>query len=281
MNKVSAVIITLNEELNLPLSLPRLSWCDEIIVVDSGSTDDTLDICQSYNCKIYHKEFKGYGEQKQYAVSLAKNKWVVCLDADEVLSERLVNELKIEMQDPTADGYYMPMIFVFMGKEFRYGKEDRRYFLRLYNKEKGGFNNHTVHEKIELAGRSKKLLHPIYHYSYRNFSQCFDKTNRYSSYGAEIAYKKGQKKSLLSIVLAVPINFLKYYLIERNFLNGLNGFYWSVINAFYHFSKYIKLRELYQVNPVSQIRSGEMQDNIITTKILSENLPARAPLEEA
>jgi hypothetical protein len=94
-----------------------------------------------------------------------------------------------------------------------------------------------------------------------------------------MAYKKGKKKSVAAIVLAVPVNFLKYYLIERNFLNGLNGFYWSVFNSFYHFAKYIKLRELRQRNPVSQVHSGEMPANKITTKIILESLPNIAPTE--
>lgn len=251
MQPVSAVIITLNEEHNLLKSLPQLSWCDEIIIVDSGSTDKTLQICKDYGCKIFYKKFDGYGAQKQFAVAKAKNDWVLCLDADEVMSDALVEEMKEEMKDPKAEGYFIPMTFVFLGKKFRYGKEGWRYFMRLFNKKSGNFNNYKVHEKIELKGNAKKFSNNIYHYSYRNLFQYFEKFNKYSSYGAMMAYQRGKKKSVFAVVFAVPLNFFKYYFIELNFMNGLSGFYWSVLNAFYHFAKYIKLRELYQNKTVS------------------------------
>lgn len=243
MQSLSTVIITCNEENNLQRSLPKLTWCDEIIIVDSGSTDNTLEVCKKYGCKIYHRQFDGYGAQKQFAVSLASNNWVLCLDADEVLSDGLVDEIKEEMKNPSAAGYLIPMTFVFMGKEFRYGKEAWRYFLRLFNKEAGTFNDRKVHEKIVLNGQQKKLKNNILHYSYRNITQYFNKFNKYSSYGAEMAYQQGKTRSLLMIVLAIPLNFLKYYFVELNILNGICGFYWSVFNAFYHFVKYIKIRE--------------------------------------
>lgn len=243
MQLLSTVIITCNEEHNLGRSLPKLTWCDEIIVVDSGSTDNTISICEKFGCKIYHRKFDGYGKQKQYAVSLAKNKWILCLDADEVLSDALVTEIQEEMKNPSAIGYLIPMTFVFMGKEFRYGKEAWRYFLRLFNKEAGSFDDRKVHEKIILNGKQEKLKNNILHYSYKNISQYFNKFNKYSSYGAEIAFRQGKNRSVLMIILAIPLNFLKYYFLELNILNGLSGFYWSAFNSFYHFVKYIKIRE--------------------------------------
>ncbi len=246
MQALSAVIITYNEEHNLSRSLAKLTWCDEIVVVDSGSTDRTLEICESYGCKVYYRSFDGYGMQKQYAVSLAKNKWILCLDADEVLSDGLVIELQQVMENPTVDGYLVPLTFVFMGKEFRHGKEAWRYFLRLFNKEVGNFDDRKVHEKIVLGGEKKKLQNNILHYSYRNISQYFDKFNKYSSYGAEISYHQGKHRSLFMIITAVPLNFLKYYFLELNFMNGISGFYWSTFNAFYHFVKYIKLKEIHE-----------------------------------
>jgi len=251
--KVSAVLITYNEECNLALSLPKLHWCDEIIVVDSGSDDATLNICKFYGCKIYHREFDGYGNQKRYAVQLATNDWILCLDADEVLSDKLVRELQTEMLNPAVDAYYIPMFLVFMNKRFRYGKESGRHFLRLFNKNKGGFNTNKVHEKIVMNGTCKKLLNCIDHYSYRSFSQYFNKFNRYTTYGAEMAFGYGKQKSVVAVVIALPLNFLKYYFVEKNFLNGLNGFYWSVLNSFYHFAKYIKIRELYKNEPADKM----------------------------
>jgi glycosyltransferase involved in cell wall biosynthesis len=245
MFKVSAVIITCNEEHNLCQLLPQLVWCDEIIIVDSGSTDKTLDVCRYYNCKIYYREFEGYGPQKRYALSLAENDWILSLDADEILSDELIAEIRNEMNSPSADGYYIPMVFVFMGKEFRYGKENWKYFLRLFNRKRGDFSADRVHEQILVDGCCKKLSGNIYHYSYRTFAQYFEKFNRYSTLAAEAAYARGKKRSLLAVLFALPLSFLKYYLLEGNFMNGLNGFYWSVLSSFYQFIKYIKLREMY------------------------------------
>jgi glycosyltransferase involved in cell wall biosynthesis len=245
MQRVSAVIITHNEAINIRRTLGQLWWCDEIIVVDSFSTDNTIEVCRQYGCAVYQRAFDGYGAQKQYAVSLEKNDWVLCIDADEVLTNELVDEIQQEMMSPAAQGYLVPMRFVFMGKQFKFGKESWRYFLRLFNKQSGTFNHLKVHEKIELAGSTKKLKYNILHYSYRDVSQYFEKFNKYSSYGAEMSHGQGKKRSLALIVCAIPLNFFKYYFIERNFLNGLSGFYWSVFNAFYHFVKYIKIREIY------------------------------------
>ena len=245
MVKVSAVIITYNEEHNLRQLLPLLFWCDEIIIVDSGSTDKTLDICRFYDCKVYYREFEGYGLQKKYALSLSKNDWVLSLDADEMLSHELIAEIRKEMSNPSADGYYIPMVFVFMGKEFRYGKENSKYFLRLFNRTRGDFSADKVHEQIRVDGCCKKFSGNIYHYSYRDFTQYFDKFNRYSTLAAEAAYMRGKKRSLLAILFALPFNFFKHYFLEGNFMNGAGGFYWSVLSSFYHFTKYIKLREIY------------------------------------
>jgi len=245
MVKVSAVIITYNEEHNLRQLLPSLFWCDEIIIVDSGSTDGTLGICRSYHCKVFHRDFDGYGQQKRYALSLAKNEWILSLDADELLSAALIAEIQTEMESPSADGYYIPMVFVFMGKEFKYGKENSKYFLRLFNQKLGYFTADKVHEQVRLDGRCARLSGNIYHYSYRSFAQYFEKFNRYSTLAAEIAYEKGKKRSLLAVLFALPLNFFKYYFLEGNFMNGWGGFYWAVLCSFYHFTKYLKLREIY------------------------------------
>jgi glycosyltransferase involved in cell wall biosynthesis len=267
MQKVSAVLITFNEENNLRQCLPKLAWCNEIIIVDSGSTDATVKLCRAFGCKVYHKVFNGYGAQKRYAVAQATNDWVLCLDADEILSDELISEIQTEMQAPSADGYHMPMSLVFMNREFKHGKESWRYFMRLFNKTKGGFNDSKVHEKIELQGSTKKLKYLIHHYSYRSFSQYFDKFNRYSCYGAEMAYTKGKKRSVTAIVLAIPLNFIKYYFLQRNFLNGLHGFYWAVLNSFYHFVKYIKLKEHYNNKQIMQV--NEFPEHTFSIESLS------------
>ncbi|RTL60838.1 MAG: glycosyltransferase family 2 protein [Sphingobacteriales bacterium] len=247
MGTVSAVIITFNEEDNLDNCLSRLTWCDEIVVVDCGSTDNTLAICRNYNCTVHYRKFDGYGPQKQFAVNCARNEWVLCLDADEVLTHSAIKEIQQVLRNPDPDvtGYLLPISLVFMGQQFRYGKECKRYFLRLFNKKAGNFNDRSVHEGVKLQGKTVKLKHKVLHYSYRCIHHYMEKLNKYSTYGSELYYKSTRKKSVFSVIMAVPLNFLKYFFVEGNFLNGEKGFYWSVLNSVYHFVKYIKLRELY------------------------------------
>ena len=243
--KVSAVIITFNEERNIGETLSKLYWCNEIVIVDSYSTDNTVDICRQYGCKIFPRHFDGYGSQKQFAVSKAVNDWVLCIDADEVLSDELVEEInQLTENDAAYAGFSIPMNLVFLNKEFKYGNESGRYFLRMFNRQKGGFTSDKVHEGIRVDGRVKKMSHIIRHYSYYSIEQYLEKMNRYTSYSAAMAYKKGNNKSIEAVLLSIPFNFAKYYLLERNFLNGAKGFYWSMLSAFYHFIKYIKIKEL-------------------------------------
>lgn len=243
--KISAVIITYNESRNIRRTLSRLYWCDEIVILDSHSTDDTVAICQEFGCKVFYRKFDGYGSQKRYAVALAENDWVLCLDADEVLSEALIAEIRSKFrQEPACVGYEMPMNLVFLGKEFRYGKESQRHFLRLFHRGRGGFTDARVHEKIELNGKIGKMSNALLHFSYNSLNQWNEKMERYTTLGAEEAVRKGKNKSSLALLIALPYYFIRYYLIERNFMNGLEGFYWSVLSSYYHFTKYAKIREL-------------------------------------
>ncbi|MFT3825116.1 MAG: glycosyltransferase family 2 protein [Chitinophagaceae bacterium] len=247
--RVSAVIITYNEEKVLRRTLSRLYWCDEIIIVDSNSTDNTVGIAREFGCKVFSRAFDGYGSQKKFAVAQASNDWILCVDADEVLSAELVQEIRDTLTEDTPyAGFSMPMNMVFLNKEFVYGKESGRYFLRLFNKRKGSFNDAKVHEGLHLEGPTKKLQHYIKHYSYTSLHQYLEKCNRYSSYSADMAFSKGKNKSLFLILMALPFNFFKYYMLERNFMNGTKGFYWSVLSAYYHFLKYLKVKELQQTS---------------------------------
>jgi len=243
--KVSAVIITHNESKNLRRTLTQLHWCDEIIIVDSYSTDDTVAIAEEFGCRVFFKVFEGYGAQKRYAVALANNDWVLNIDADEVLSDDLVREIMQEFRKgPSCSGYRLPMNLVFLGREFRYGKESQRYFLRLFNKTAGNWNDSVVHEKIELQGTIGRMEGKMLHYSYHNLQQWYDKFGRYTTMSAEGAVRKGKKKSIAAVLFALPWYFFRYYFIERNILNGTEGFYWSVLSSLSHFTKYIKIREL-------------------------------------
>jgi glycosyltransferase involved in cell wall biosynthesis len=242
--KISCVIIALNEEGNIRRSLNAVKWCDEIIVVDSGSDDKTIDICNEFGCKVYHKDFDGYGEQKRYAVSLANNDWVMNIDADEVVSDKLKNEIEniFSSEEIKYNGFALPRSLIFLGKKFKYGKESREFYVRLFNKKFGDFSLDKVHEKVELNGEVKKLKGEFLHYSYLNIEQYFKKFNSYTTKAAAVLYDKGKKgRTPLAIVFGFPIYFFKIYFVNRNFLNGIPGFLWALFSSLYPVIKYFKL----------------------------------------
>jgi glycosyltransferase involved in cell wall biosynthesis len=244
--KVSAVIITYNEEGIIRKTLSKLGWCDEIVIVDSGSTDKTIELCQQFDCRIYTHSFEGYGEQKKYGVSKAKNDWILCIDADEVLSEPLVEEINKELSKSEIifSGFAIPRTLIYMNKPFRYGKEANAPIVRLFDRRKGGWDGALVHEKVILNGKLGKLSHVIWHYSYFSYEQHLNKINQYSSLGAIKLLQKNKIKNKYILALSIPFNFIKYYVWDRNFLNGFHGFTWSLVNTFYHFFKYAKLYEI-------------------------------------
>jgi glycosyltransferase involved in cell wall biosynthesis len=244
---ISAVIITYNEERIIAKTLKQLYWCDEIIIVDSYSNDNTVNICKQFGCKVVSRQFEGYGLQKKYAVSLAKNDWIICIDADEVLTNELIHEiLHVDWVSTPYVAYSFPMNMFFLNKEFRYGHESGRYFIRMFNRKSGGFLESKVHEGISVEGPIKKMNGMVLHYSYYSLRQYLDKFNKYSTLSAEMAYKTGKNKSMPVALLALPFNFFKYYLLERNFLNGSKGLVWSILSTCYHFVKFVKLKELQQ-----------------------------------
>lgn len=244
--KISAVIITYNEEKIIRKTLSQLYWCNEIVVVDSYSTDNTVAICREFGCDVYSRKFDGYGPQKQYAIARATNDWVLCIDADEIPTDKLIQEIRAINPNTAYAGFSFPMNLVFLDKEFLHGKESGRQFIRLFNRQKGGVTSDSVHESFEVKGPVFKLKHTILHYSYTSIHQCIEKLNRYSTLSAEISYRKGKNKSALAVLFGLPFNFFKYYVMERNCLNGMKGFYWSAFAAYYHFLKYVKLKELKQ-----------------------------------
>ncbi len=243
-NKISCVIITFNEEENIRRALNSVKWCDEIVVVDSDSTDKTIEICEEYNCRIHKKEFNGYGEQKRYVVSLAGNDWILSIDADEVVSDELCNEIKNIFNDDEIkiDGFFIPRSLIFLGKHFKHGRESKEYYLRLFDKKCGNFSSDKVHERVKLNGNTQKLNGTLHHYSYTNIEQYFNKFNSYTSNAAQVLFDEGNKgRNVVSIVLSFPVYFFKNYFIYRNFLNGTQGFLWALFSSWYPVVKYAKL----------------------------------------
>ena len=242
---LSAVIITKNEEKRIAATVKALQWCDEIVVVDSGSIDNTVDICKQLGCTVYHHTFENYGKQKHYAVSLTKNNWVLVVDADEIVTPELAAEIKqiLSADTPPYHGYKIKISLVFMGRLLRFGGEYNMSHLRFFNKQHGQYNSDKVHEDVVLDGESPVLKNRMLHYSYENLHDYFEKFNRYTTLAAEKMNNK-KPKSKLYIFLKFPVTFLQTYFLKGLILDGYPGFMWALLGSFYPVIKYAKQREL-------------------------------------
>jgi glycosyltransferase involved in cell wall biosynthesis len=242
---ISAVLITKNAEAFIKICLESITWCDEIIIVDSGSTDSTLSICKEYNCKISHQDFLGFGAQKNFAIQQAKNDWILNLDADEVVTNELKNNIQelLPVDANNTAAFQLLRTLIFFGQKFNYGRENRQPVNRLFNRNLCRFDSAEVHEKLIINGSLQKLNGELLHYSYADLFQYFSKFNEYTSKAVIELNKKKKSRNRLLILLFAPFYFFKFYFIELNFMNGYAGFLWSMISSFYVFIKYNKLYE--------------------------------------
>lgn len=245
MRKISAVIITFNEEKKLGRCLESLKKiADEIVVVDSFSTDKTQEIAESFNARFISHAFEGYGKQKNYALSLAKNDLVLSLDADEALSQELLKSIK-EM-DFSFDAYTMNRLTNYAGKWVRHcgWYPDRK--IRLFNRKKGKWTDAALHESVETDSKIGFLKGDILHYSYDSISDHINQTNKFTTIAAVEAYSKGKRSSLFKILTRPTFQFLRDYFLKLGFLDGRTGYTICKINALSAFLKYSKLKDLDQ-----------------------------------
>jgi len=245
MAKLSVVIIAHNEESNIQGCLDSVKpVADEIIVVDSNSDDHTEEICRANGCKVFRKEFNGYGTQKQFAVDQATNDWILSIDADEVLTKELQEEIIRIKADPAGNaGFKIPFSLNYLGKILRHGGVGHEFHIRLFNRTQGKFTLVPVHEGIEVNGDIGILKGKIIHYSYRDLSHQLEKINRYSSQAAQGYSDKGKFFSKCWVALKFPISFFTIYIIKKGFLDGYAGFLWSFLGAMYASIKVAKTIE--------------------------------------
>ena len=247
MNKLSVVIIVLNEADNLAPLLEALSWADEVLVVDSGSTDGSQQICAGHaNCRVIEQPFLGYGRQKRFGVEQARHDWILSVDADEFPDREMQGATRKLLQDGFGDraGYYLSRRLSFLGREFRHGKESGHRILRLFDRRKGNYTAAVVHEKVEVTGTVDDLPGRLIHKSYRDLDDYFRKFNQYTSLMAKQMHDAGKRTGRLGIVLRPPWVFFQYYLLRGNFLNGFAGFVYALLTSHYKTVKYLKLYEL-------------------------------------
>lgn len=247
MNKISAVVITHNEEDRLPATLDALTWCDEVLVVDSGSTDATLAVCQRYaNCRVIQRPFQGYGPQKRFAVEQATYDWVLSLDADEVPDDAAQAAIRGRLSGDLSDfaGFRIRRPLVFLGRVFGYGRPARERVLRLFDRRRGTITDAAVHEKVRIEGRTGDLAGCLLHYSYRDLDDYFRKFNAYTGLMAGQMFEAGRRTGITRIAVRPLWGFFQIYLLHGNWLNGFAGFVWALFGAYYKTVKYLKLYEL-------------------------------------
>jgi glycosyltransferase involved in cell wall biosynthesis len=242
---LSVIIITRNEAANIRACIASVAWADEIIVVDSGSRDDTVSIAQEMGAKVYlHVDWPGFGPQKNRALGYACNEWIFSIDADERVTPQLRTELEQAMREGNADGYYCPRLSQFCGTFIHHCGWYPDYVLRLFKRGAGRFSDNLVHESVLLTGNTAKFKSPLLHYSYLTVADVERKVEHYSNAAAQQMLAAGKRASLMSAVLSAGWAFLRTYVMRFGLLDGIAGWNISVMNARTTYLKYRKLTAL-------------------------------------
>ena len=242
MGKISVIIITRNEEENIEPALKSVEWADEIIVVDSGSEDKTIDITKKYTNRIYKKEWQGFVEQKKYALGLASYEWVLSIDADERVSPELKEEI-MKKQPENFDGFNVRRRNYFFNREITTCCWDKDYQLRLFKKSKVDLKERLVHEGFEVYGKVGKLENVIIHNTFSSLHNYFRKVNDYTTLQAEEMYKAKKKVTALMIWGHTFSAFFRYYISLKGFRDGMHGLIISFINSVSTLLTYTKIWE--------------------------------------
>jgi glycosyltransferase involved in cell wall biosynthesis len=249
MNKITATIITFNEENNIRECLDSISWADEIVIVDSFSTDKTVEICKRYTDRIIEREWPGYIEQKNFAIDQSSYDWIFAIDADEVVSPELKDEiLLLKNMGFDKHGYKMPRKVFYLNRWILHGTWYPDYKIRLFNRRYGRWGGINPHDTVILDGICGTLKHDLYHYTYEDLLGHINQINKFSSISAAELKKRGKKPSIFNIIVNPFVKFMNSYFIRRGFMDGKVGFFIACIISFETFLKYIKLWELYYIS---------------------------------
>lgn len=238
---ISVIIITKNEEYSIRQCLESVSWADEIIIVDSHSTDKTLQICKEFKAKIYQREWNGFGIQKNRALSLATKKWIFSIDADERITPALKEEILAIISNNKNYSYEIPRKSYYCGKLINYSGWNPDYVLRLFKKGSCNFTDDLVHEKLVSKLPIKRMDNYLIHFSFRNFSQVLEKINSYSTAASEQLLSKRKSIYLFEIFFHGFWAFFKTYFLKLGFLDGAHGLFLALSNAQGSYYKYLKL----------------------------------------
>lgn len=257
---ISVFIIAKNEADRIPLTIESVrDWVDEVIVVDSGSEDDTVKVAEGLGARVVFNEWKGYGPQKVFGESLCRNDWILNLDADEEISTELATEIRREFaQGPGHSAYRLPILPLYAFQERGHPWTAFHKPVRLYRKSAGGFKDSTVHDSVVVRGGSTGWLRGmVNHRSFRSLEHHIAKVNSYSSAQAEDLHRRGRNPSGFTLVVLPLLAFLKQYILRREFVNGIDGVIVSHMYAFQRFIRLAKTRERFvQARKKARERTG-------------------------
>jgi glycosyltransferase involved in cell wall biosynthesis len=240
MPRLSAIVIAHNEAAHIGACLDALAFCDERIVVDSGSSDGTVDIARGKGARVESHDWQGFGPQKNYALSLATGDWVLSIDADERVTPELAATIKTAMADTSADGFEFPRRSSFCGREMRHSGWYPDYVLRLFRRGKARFDDALVHERVISDGAVKRLDQPLIHYPVSRLEDALSRMDRYSTASAAALVASGRRVSFVAGIGHGLYAFLRSYVLRLGFLDGAEGFLLAVANAEGSYYRYMK-----------------------------------------
>lgn len=242
---ISAVVLTYNDESRIERCLRSLSFVDEIVVLDSFSTDRTLEIAGRFTDRISRREFRGFAEQRKAGLELATHEWLLIVDSDEVVPEELAREMLKAAQSESIDGCRVPRLTFFLGKPIRHCGWYPAYSFRLVRKASVSFGDRLVHEKITVEGQTADLKTDLLHYSYESMEDAVRKTMLYSQAAARQKFAEGRRFRLVDLLFRPGLMFLKKYFVQQGFRDGMRGF---IICALMQCGIFLRYAALWQMS---------------------------------
>ena len=278
MPKLSVTVITKNEAADIGDALASVAFADEIVVVDSFSTDETVAIARRHTDRVIVRDWPGYIDQKNYAASIARHDWILSLDADERATPELATEIRsLVSGTPREMGYRIPRVTFHLGRWIRTTDWYPDYQLRLYDRRAAQWTGRYVHEAVTVRGEVGRLRGELQHYAYRDISEHLETIDRYTTYAARQMHEAGRKAGLLQIAGHPPLAFLRNYLAHGGIRDGVPGFIISALNSYYVFLKFAKLWELQHPTPQPPAPSPRPPATSNQQPATSNQQPATSP----
>jgi glycosyltransferase involved in cell wall biosynthesis len=242
--KVSAAIITRDQAAALDRCLGALGFCDEVVVLDQASTDETAAVCARHGARLEQTEWLGFGPTKQRAVAACRNRWILSIDTDEVVTPELADAITALPDQPAPAAYSVNRLSRFLGHWIRHGGWHPDRVIRLFDRERAGFDDRPVHESVQVDGVVERLPGLLHHHTYETMEQYIAKLDRYTTAAAEDLHRNGRRASLADAVMRSQAAFWRMWLLQGGILDGWAGTVLCHASAFYVLSKYVKLWRL-------------------------------------